>query len=137
MSLNRLPGQVAQGGELCDSGNVVVGTVIGDRLNPAKQSQDPISLEQGSLGSMPRKGYGATSDRVAVSLQIAHEIKEWLMRRSHCAHHWRTVRRRFGSKPWSVSSKDLGNFGGSVGGKLAGHRALVVLQHERKCTGQG
>ena len=57
MSLNRFAGQVAQGRELRDGGNVVVSTVIGDRLNPAKQSQDPISLEQGSLGAMSREDY--------------------------------------------------------------------------------
>jgi hypothetical protein len=36
VSLNRLAGQVAQRRELCEGGNVIVGTVIGNCLHAAK-----------------------------------------------------------------------------------------------------
>jgi hypothetical protein len=82
VSLDRLSGQITQRRKLGDGGDVVVGSVIGNRLHPAKQRQNPIRLEQGRLGAMPREGSRLAADRVAVALQIARKIKERLMRGS-------------------------------------------------------
>jgi hypothetical protein len=78
-----LSGQVAQRGKFGHGGNVVVGSVIGNRLHPAKQRQNPISLEQGRLGAMAREDYRSAAECVAVSLQKAHKIQQWLMYGSH------------------------------------------------------
>ncbi len=74
MRLDRLSGQIAQRWKLGDGGHVVVGSVIGNRLHPAKQRQNPIRFEQGRLGSMPGESYRSAADRFVVALQIAYEI---------------------------------------------------------------
>jgi hypothetical protein len=82
VSLDRLAGEVAQSGELCDGGNVIVRTVIGNCLHSAKQRQDAISLEQVSLGAMAREDWGVSSDsslgtHTQHSLKVQAEIMAW------------------------------------------------------------
>jgi hypothetical protein len=63
-------------GQLGDRGNVIVGALIGDRLDPVEQGKVAVRRKQRRLGPMPGHDVGGLTDRASVALEVAHKIEE-------------------------------------------------------------
>jgi hypothetical protein len=81
MRTNGAARKIADSRELGDCGHVIVGTLVGNGLDPAEQGEDAIGRKQGSFSPLAGERVGDRSKRVPVAFEISHEIQEWLLHR--------------------------------------------------------